>query len=563
MKDSRRIPEKEGTRAPGPAAQKPLRAVSGKELLDRILDTQASGRAVRNLAPQDFFWIVKKVGEEDALPLLQIASQDQWQYVLDLGIWKKDRIAFHEASTWLLRLAKADPERLAEWLLSEGAGLAHFYLQKVIEIDVDDEEVKAYEPPPDTFTLDGVCHIRVLDPDLRESVEELLRWMAKRDYQRFQALLLNLQGVLPAEAEEELYRLRNMRLAEHGFLPFEEALSVYASLDAAILGADGDLSPELIIPDEAVKTIIPTLPLALAKGKNLLTEVISLASDPPFMDKIRLEFGGLCNQILSAEAKTPEDWDVLVQTSRRAAAYLNLALESRFGSDVYKAERCLQAHPLVTLFRVGFGLALRVRWDAEQWVGGSWFRRQGFDPTFWGEEWGARLAGLLEKRPRYYARGEHGWEYRDFQYPSDLDACRELLSRLRVLDLLLSRLSAVHPLKTPPITRKEITFHPLVFNFWARRRLGYDLSFSGIPIDAMRQLLSSLRGDEKGPTYRMTGYEEVFKDDLIGYATGLPGESIDLLRDTLDRVWEDFRKEYEGVALEDLDPRYSRCVWIT
>ena len=33
---------------------------------------------------------------------------------------------------------------------------------------------------------------------------------------------MGLSGVAPAEVEEEMYRRRNVRLSEDGFLPYEE-----------------------------------------------------------------------------------------------------------------------------------------------------------------------------------------------------------------------------------------------------------------------------------------------------------------------------------------------------
>ena len=47
-----------------------------------------------------------------------------------------------------------------------------------------------------------------------------------------QHLLLEATSLIPAENEEDVYRLRSVRLAEKGFLPFDEAISVYRPLGA-------------------------------------------------------------------------------------------------------------------------------------------------------------------------------------------------------------------------------------------------------------------------------------------------------------------------------------------
>jgi len=89
--------------------------------------------------------------------------------------------------------------------------------------------------PNEFFTVDGVFYIRVAETRYRDTIEDMIKRMALEDSSRYQALLLGLAGVLPAETEEELYRLRNVRLAEHGFLPFEEAISVYSPLEPEAL----------------------------------------------------------------------------------------------------------------------------------------------------------------------------------------------------------------------------------------------------------------------------------------------------------------------------------------
>jgi hypothetical protein len=277
---------------------------------------------------------------------------------------------------------------------------------------------------------------------------------------------------------------------------------------------------------------------------------------------MRLEFAGLCNQILAAGAHPVDDLDRLIRTCRRAGAYLNLALEQCFGSNVSGAERCLSTHALVTVFRVGFGLALQLRWEADRWAAESWFRRRGLPHSFWGELWGPMLAGLLERRPRFYQGTGHEEEYRDFERLSDLELCREALARLRILDTLLSRLEEEGSEK-PAAEAETLTFCTPLFDFWARQRLGLPPSFSGIPLESARLFLSRLREGEEGPPYRMAAYEAVFKNDLAAFLPGLRPESEALLRDTLGGIWRKFREEYQEVLPENLEGRYSRFIRIT
>ena len=95
-------------------------------------------------------------------------------------------------------------------------------------MEVRDEDQEIHDVGPEFFTVDDFFYVRPLQENQREIIENLIRTMAREDTLKYQALLTGLAGVLPAELEEDMYRLKNVRLAEHGFLPREEAIAVYA-----------------------------------------------------------------------------------------------------------------------------------------------------------------------------------------------------------------------------------------------------------------------------------------------------------------------------------------------
>jgi len=534
-----------------------LHSFSGKEILDRILEYDNPQEIVQDLPYEDFFWLVKKVGQDDCLPLLELGSIDQWQYLLDLEIWEKDRIDITSTSAWIKRLHQADSKRVVRWLFSEGELLAYYHFFKSIEVVIKSED-EVFDLPDGFFSLDGVFYIRVTDSEHREFTEDIIRVMAREDFDRYQALILGLAGVLPAELEEEMYRSRNIRLAEHGFLPFEEAMSIYAPLDpeTLIIEKRGQL-PD-VFSDEDIRDIIPISPLYHAGAKTMLTEPTSRITDPLFLDKIRLEFAGLCNQILSADNLLVNEFEVLIRTCRKAAGYVNLALERICGRDISKAQQLLKSQSLVSLFRVGFGLALKLKWEAERWLEGSWFYGLGLDTEFWGEDWRGILAGLVTKRPRRYVGLQEGEEYRDFEWLSELAECLQVLRRLMVLDSLLERLAENYQINVDMIKSSEQTFRQLLFNLWARLLLNLEPSFSRISLKQTRSFFRLLRAGGKRAPYKMPGFEETFVNDFMAYAADSDPEAASILEDTLSLIWQEFREEYERVSLSDLDERYSK-----
>jgi hypothetical protein len=534
-----------------------LHALSGKEVLDRILESENPQEIVQEMPSEDFFWIVKKVGEEDCLPLLELASVDQWQYVLDLEIWSKDRLDLAHTNHWMRQLQLADPQRLVRWLFGEGESLAYYHFSKTIEVVIKGED-EVLDLPNGFFSLDGLFYIKATDSEHMESTEKIIRVMASEDFDGYQALMLNLAGVPPAELEEELYRLKNTRLAEHGFLPLEEALSVYAPINPETLSVEKP--PELpeILHDEEIRAMVPVFPLYNAGAKNMLAQATAGITDPLFIDKIRLEFAGLCNQILSADGLPIHELSVLIGICRKAAGYVNLALEKKCGRDISLAGQFLKSYPLVTLFRTGFGLVLRVKWEAERWFNGSWFHGQGLDPHFWGDSWGGLLTGLLAKRPKRYVGLQEEEEYRDFEWLSELGESLTVLRRLMVLDSLFERLTKRQPIDGRILHSSALSFRPLLFSLWARLLLRLEPSLSRISVEQTKRFFGLLRAGEKKPPYKMPGFEEAFIRDFMTYASDSDPEAASILEDTLSLIWRKFSEEYERVPVRDLDVRYSK-----
>ncbi len=535
---------------------------SGEEILDRVLAHKAPRKLIRSMSSGDFFWMVKKVGDDDCLPLLEFASNDQWQYLLDMEIWDKDRLNVSTTWSWLKRLLEADSKRLIKWLFSDGNAIAYYELYKSIHVwirEIDEDS----EIPEGFFTLDGVFYIKIIQSDHRDTIENLLRDMVFEDPESYQTLLFGLAGILPAELEEDMYRLRSVRLGQHGFLPFEESVSVYAPLDPKVLDAEKPSQFPTAVINEDKRSPVPVLPLNHTGENNILALAASKIIDPLLLDRIRLEFAGLCNQVLSADGLIVHELDKLVEICRKTAGYLNLSLETLYGKDISLAEQLLRNNSLLSMFRVGFGLVLRVKWQAERWITDSWFRDQGMSPMFWGEQWGNTIKGILEKRPRFYLGLREGeLEYIDFKTPHELDQCRKILDQVKALDRLLKRLWKLYPRDGRLMESENLTFYPLLFNPWAMRLMGQDPRFSYLSLEQAKNFFSLIRSDSATPPYRMPGYEKQFIQDLGASTIGLDPADTDILNEALSTVWQAFLQEYEWVSVNDLDSRYSSIIWI-
>ncbi|MBN1278135.1 MAG: hypothetical protein JXA35_11665 [Deltaproteobacteria bacterium] len=537
-------------------------SISGKDTLNLILENSHPRQLVHSLPYEDFFWLLKRVGKEDCIPLLSLASENQWQYILDLELWTKDRINIKETSEWIERLLHADPQRLAKWLFDKGIFLAFHYLFNNLQIEIVDKNDE-YFLKEDFFTLDGVFYIRIIDKKYKESIEGILRILAAEDSGKYQSLLISLAGLIPAENEEEMYRLKNMRLAEHGFLPFEEAIAVYSPLKTEHLQLERAGKTISELPDEDLRELIPISPLHHAIGKNILSEAVSEIFDNIILDRLRLEFAGLCNQIISADEFSVDEFDTLVKICRKAAGYINIALEKTCKSDVSQAVNLLKNNPLVSVFRAGFGQALELKWEAERLVKDSWFYNYGLDFSFWGELLGETLTALLKKRPGYFSGTKEGEQYRDFEDISDLDNCRRVINRLSALDNLFKGLTVIYPLDKKMVKDFHLTFQPLILNLWARDFLKLEPCFSGLTPVLAKNLLNLLRKGDSAPPYKMAGFENIFVSFFLKFSREDMPEDRLALKDALSMIWKDFSNEFEWTSAKELSHRFSESIWIS
>ena len=61
----------------------------------------------------------------------------------------------------------------------------------------------------------------------KKFISKFSEQLADYDHKLHQSVLLEATHIIPAETEEDCYHRRNVRLAEKGFLPFDEAIGIY------------------------------------------------------------------------------------------------------------------------------------------------------------------------------------------------------------------------------------------------------------------------------------------------------------------------------------------------
>ena len=559
--------------------RKKLLSLPPEEMLNSILNSTQSTALVHSFSEEDFYFLIHNIGIEDSHPLLYLASDKQWGYIIDLEAWEKDRIELASVTRWFDLLFNVDPNRFLKWSLDQNTEFMEFYLSKNIEVKIREHDQDPSELGDAFVTVDDMFYIRFLDKptdvetDDNESYEtdkkhrdafllKYLKTLANNDYIAYQKVLLESIGVIPAESEEETYRLRNVRLAEKGFLPYEKAIGIYQPMKIH----DFKIQENKFItqdPDRKLFFPVPIYHTGLIEEENHFTIALKNIKSDVVLEQIQIEFAGLCNQIISADQKTIREKDELKIMVKKACGYLNIGLEKLTENDdkgnMEHFTALIQNHPLSSIFRLGFGLALELKWRAERWLKNSWFSSKGLLLGFWGEECMGVLGGLLIKKPLYYDNYKTGELYREFISVDDIKKTENILNEIISFDELFSLIS----IDPDSATKDYLTYKSFILTLWARHSLGLSEKLIPLDLDEFQSFFDDLWAGKEQPRKTSPSKKESFLD-WVSTKTGLVYYEISRrLGQSFENLFKEIESEYGEVSVNDLDPRYIHLFLIT
>lgn len=553
--------------------RKKILTTAPEKALEHILDSPRPATLVQSFPQEDFYLLVHDIGPEDALPVIALASEEQWEYILDMDIWTKDRIDIPSTGKWLGLLAKADFQRSTQWLAQKKTDLLELYLFRNVEVRIREHDQDPSELGEDFFTFDNYFYIRILPPvwasdsegedstdafqkDHKELLQKLIKQLAALDFLSFQKILLEAVTVLPAEMEEELYRLRNVRMAEQGFLPFEEALGVYQPLSPEDLEKSktklehgkNDIKPDAPLPFR---------PISLVDKDNLFSNALAEIDSGELLERLQFELISLSNRVIVADQKKIQRPEDLKQSIKKVCGFVNIGLES-LGADPAKKTAgdsiaLMKQHLLSEIFRVGYGAALKIKWRTERWVTKSWFIENGLPITFWGETWMGVLGGILIKRPLFFDNYKSGIIYREFNSLEEIRKTETVVDEivcfdrlLSLMDIRLERLS----------TYGFLTYKNLLLTLWMKHHLGRESNAKPVDFPSFKSFFADLWDSDKPPRKVLQSMKEKFLQWLSGTSGLTDMEISENMGLTLENLFNELDSEYGDVSVDNLDPRY-------
>jgi len=545
--------------------RKDLIGLSPEKALDMIISCDQSLPLVHSIPAQDLLMLVHEIGPEDALPLLSLASNKQWQYMIDIQIWKRDRLCMNETTKWLYYMMKADPGRFINWFLNEDPKFLYFYLYQNLDIIGLQENEDFSDLPDSFFTLDDIYYISLSDyrlekhldretDELREElIVEFLKRLAAYDHHEYQKVLNHISSVVPAEFEEESFRLKNIHLESFGFLPFEEAIGIYQSIpEKQFLKKKSQ-----IIAPSSNQANIPQYPIQIMARDNYFSEALMLMELDDNLSELHLHFANLCNQIISADAISVTSRDILNKVVSKACGYIHIAIEDLLDGnppDSLHLKQIVQNYPIKPLFQWGYSKILAVKWKADSWYRNSFVREKGLPLDFWGENWLGVLGGLLLKRPRYFAALENGELYREFQKMAEIQKAEESLSQIIAMDEMIS----FFKVNLCPVKGYQLTFQNFLLTLFARHLLSLSFTLEPIPLTSFKPFYDSMWSPDDSPPYKhmQPNFKQSFLNWFSSQTRFDKAYIYNRLGSVIDHLFDNILSELGNVPFQSLDPRH-------
>jgi Family of unknown function (DUF6178) len=544
-----------------------------KKALDRILDDPRPAALVRSFPEQDFYFLVNEIGPEDSLPLLSLAADRQWEHLVDIEAWQKDQLDLNTTTRWLSLLQEADPSRFTQWFLEEQLEFVELYLFKNIEVRTREHDQDPSDFGDEFVTLDDTYYYKfidipagsesekITDAQRRAFINRLVQNLAALEFNALPGVLLEAAHIIPAETQEDCYRFRSVRLAEKGFLPFDEAIGLYQPMKPG----EVESRPKKFIPrsSKQISSLpVPIAPLRELKEDNHFTRALQKIEAANVLQQIQTEFANLCNQIIVADHKTIGEREALKTIVNKAGGYISIGLERLARDkkvDPARSAALIAAYPLQNIFRAGFGAALELKWRAEKWLSKCWFARADLRLTFWGEKWMGVMGGLLVKKPLFYDNYKSGVLYREFATLDDIRTSEMIFDQVVAVDDLLALMN----IKMDSAARYGfLTYKNLLLTQWARHYLR--LKGEKLRALTLKQFLpffEKLLPESMDTVSRAARTIPVaMKTSFLNWLAAESGlkdyEISDRMGQTFEDLFNEIESEYGMVAAADMDPRF-------
>jgi len=417
-----------------------LRLPAGQRM-ELMLNAPHPLRLIRALPDSELYLTVREVGPADALPLLALASAAQLTHLIDLESWRKDRFDADRSGAWVATILEAgEPalERLLQAMDDDLLALLFGRWMVIKQIEtIEDPDIHGHgegdSGTEDGFlTPDGFCRFSPRRQEHVPSIKRMLQILFSKTPKRYGHIIWEAQWELPSVLEENAYHWRQCRMEEHGFPPWDEAVSIYA----AATGRTTHPLPEQ--PLQLENLAASRNPLRILPEQNPLAGAIDSLPDGE-RERVLHEIVSLANHVLIADGKDTGDPEDHTRAIEKAMGCVALALSRRGATDAASVVESFGRIPLVELFREGYALIATLGTRAVKLKQDGWAAAHPDAMAMLDSPVRERVEGLLEIRPLFFELGidDKKGIYRDFHTPEEVEEAQVALEVAETFGRLL------------------------------------------------------------------------------------------------------------------------------
>jgi hypothetical protein len=496
------------------------------------------------LTPEDYVVTVKAIGERDALALINLSSDEQHGYLLDLDLWIEDKMDLNRFEHWLELLFECGDERVMRWVKAVDFEQLVFVCEQVL-LSTDRD---ALAELPDhlagrVFTPDNFHFLLIKVGANYTLFSRLLDLLYTEEQELFLALVGNLGTTPPSEIEELAARFKEGRLADRGWPEWEEAARIYQPL---IKSGSSEGPPPIGLKNP------PRYPLQLVHSGRLLQAALERIEDPQTLEVLASQLANLVNRVLVADHLERGNLESMKLALERTTGALEIGLSVAGLSDPAEASAALRGRPLVDIFRTAQGKIRSLAERAAHLASGP----GGDLLQFVASPLPERFEALQSQRPRYF--DDDTQKVREFAAAADLVSLERdllvtdaMLSLGAALGLSAAALPDPFPKNSFPESKTGLTLETLLLTRLARDRLQLPQELHPFPVARLPELFEALPRDE--PALQRSLIE------LTRPYLPQPLAGLDALIERLARL---LNTEIFAHDPTQLDPRFVYGLWL-
>lgn len=336
-----------------------------KKRLDFLINHPSPLKLVRETRTPDLLVIIREVGAESALELVEMMHPQQIQELLDFEIWQQDQINPRALGHYLSLLFEANVETAIQQIYHldiELLGVVFKTVSTIYDLSAGEEPYDypdLYSISPDNRFL--VCFDQDEDKrGLAQSLHQFLEQLYGRDLPFALRLLESLRFELVSHLEEESLRMRDARLLDFGILPREERLEYFASLyPSDIKKYLGASVKQVHVPHDNI------FPVPVAVNKSDRDFLFLLTALEHASEQQRENFSmALMHAVTNMHATLSADFgdsEAINETARYVKFLINLGIFQICDGNISAATTILDQYPARLLLRLGRGVLVSVR----------------------------------------------------------------------------------------------------------------------------------------------------------------------------------------------------------